>query len=239
MKSQWVIRVSALAAVIAAGVVFARWEPSDDGRSGFRDNVIVGAERSDIDRARARLRRGLYDEAMAFARAALEREPNQSLALRILAEAYWRRDERGDREKAIVVLRQVDEIETAASSGYAFASDFYRLGLIRKRIGDEESARVAFARSAEMQRAFIDATEEGQRVQSRWYYDLACFEAQAGDREAALDAWERAVEQGYDNLPHAMADADLFTIREDPRFLAAAERIVERVPPPIMREPGP
>jgi tetratricopeptide (TPR) repeat protein len=237
MKSQWVIRVSALAAVIAAGVVFARWEPSDDGRSGFRDDVIADRERSDVDRARASLRRGLYDEAMVFARAALEREPDGSLAHRILAEAHWRRGERGDREKAIEVLREVDEIETAASARYAFASDFYRLGLIRKRIGDAESAREAFARSAEMQRAFIDATEEGQRIQSRWYYDLACFAAQAGDADSALEAWERAVDLGYDNLPHAMADADLYTIRDNPRFLAAAERISEQSPPTIMREP--
>ena len=236
MKSQWVIRISALAAVIAAGVVFARWEPPDDGRRDLRSGNLMGA---DLERARSRLRRGRYDEAISYAQSALNDErTDRSLALRILAESYRRRDGEGDQERVLEVLRRVEVIETAESSRYLAPSEFYRLGLIRLRIGEAESARAAFARGAEMQRAFIANTPEGERVRSRWYYDLVRFEALAGDREAALDAWERAVEHGYDNLPHAMADADLFTIREHPRFIAAAERIGERAAEPAQRGPN-
>ncbi len=240
MKHQWVIRISALAAVIAAGVVFARWEPPDRSRFGQgRSRGMVSEEATALGMARSRLRAARYDEAIERAREALKDERvDRSLALRVLGDAHWRRDAPGDREEAIAALREVDEIETRASSRYRFATDFYRLGMIRARIGEAESAREAFARGAALQRAFIENLEEGERVRSKWLYDLACYEALAGEREAALASWERAVEEGYDNLPHAMVDPDLFSIRDEPRFIEAGNRVIERMEAAQRREPN-
>ena len=53
------------------------------------------------------------------------------------------------------------------------------------------------------------------------YYNLACIEARAGDREAALQNLERAAEAEPERVPQAAAeDSDFDSIRDDPRFLA-------------------
>ncbi len=56
-------------------------------------------------------------------------------------------------------------------------------------------------------------------------YDLACFHALAGDRDSALDFWERAIAAGYNTDVHAARDRDLELIHDHPRFLAGLEEI--------------
>jgi len=56
------------------------------------------------------------------------------------------------------------------------------------------------------------------------WYNLACARALAGKRDAALDAFETAIDAGFDDLAHAREDADLASIRESPRFGAALVR---------------
>jgi tetratricopeptide (TPR) repeat protein len=234
MKSQWVIRVSALAALIAAGVVFARWAPSDEGRRRDGD-LVMGRQRTDLDRARQRLRSGQYDEAVEFAQSAAERGGDRAFALRVLAEAYRRRAQEGDREREMATWRRVDEVETEASRRFRFASDFHRLGLVRLSIGEEESAREAFARGAEILRAQIAGADEGDALLASWHYDLACYEALAGERETAIEAFVRSIEMGFRDARHIRRDTDLDSIREDPRFVEALDGISGRSREPAMR----
>ncbi len=51
-------------------------------------------------------------------------------------------------------------------------------------------------------------------------YQLACVEALAGEREAALDHLNEAVEKADRFRAYARADEDLASIRDDPRFPA-------------------
>ena len=51
-------------------------------------------------------------------------------------------------------------------------------------------------------------------------YNLACALARAGSRRAALEALEKAVELGFADAAGMAADADLATLREEPRFVA-------------------
>lgn len=52
-------------------------------------------------------------------------------------------------------------------------------------------------------------------------YNLACFEALAGNADAALENLERAAELEPERVPKAAAeDEDFASVREDPRFLA-------------------
>ena len=52
------------------------------------------------------------------------------------------------------------------------------------------------------------------------HYNLACSLALIGESLAALDALERAVELGYDDAEHLLADEDLATLRGTRRFRA-------------------
>jgi tetratricopeptide (TPR) repeat protein len=60
-------------------------------------------------------------------------------------------------------------------------------------------------------------------VPDSWHarYNLACFEALTGNREAALENLERAAELAPERIPKAAAeDEDFDSVRDDPRFLA-------------------
>ena len=49
-------------------------------------------------------------------------------------------------------------------------------------------------------------------------YDLACVEALAGERDAALELLNEAVEKNESFREYAQRDADLVSIKDDPRF---------------------
>jgi Flp pilus assembly protein TadD len=49
-------------------------------------------------------------------------------------------------------------------------------------------------------------------------YNLACSLALLGRTEEALDALEKAVALGYEDPEHLMADEDLASLRDEPRF---------------------
>lgn len=56
-------------------------------------------------------------------------------------------------------------------------------------------------------------------------YNLACSFCLVGRTEAALDALEHAVELGYDDPDHLLADEDLRSIRSEPRFRTILESL--------------
>lgn len=49
-------------------------------------------------------------------------------------------------------------------------------------------------------------------------YNMACVRALAGDRKGALDLLERAIFEGYGSSEHMVTDADLRSVRGEPRF---------------------
>ena len=57
------------------------------------------------------------------------------------------------------------------------------------------------------------------------HYNLACSLSLCGERTAALDALERAVELGYSDGAFLGEDLDLANLREEPRFLSLLERL--------------
>lgn len=57
------------------------------------------------------------------------------------------------------------------------------------------------------------------------HYTLACTYALCGQKTPALDHLGRAIEAGYTNYSHLIADPDLEIIRGEPRFAALAEPI--------------
>jgi hypothetical protein len=68
---------------------------------------------------------------------------------------------------------------------------------------------------------FEKVSLEGIRLNTEpatWHYNHACALARKGDREAAIQALERAVVAGYNEVKHAEGDKDLEAIWKDPRF---------------------
>src|SRR5262245_13610700 len=56
--------------------------------------------------------------------------------------------------------------------------------------------------------------EADPRDKDSWY-NLACIRALAGNKAAALDAWENAVEAGFTDAAFAQRDGDLQSVRDD------------------------
>jgi quercetin dioxygenase-like cupin family protein len=82
----------------------------------------------------------------------------------------------------------------------------------RQRAGDFEGAR------AEMKRAVSEHPDEWQG-----WFNFACIEAVAGEREAALDYLERAAALDPETVARLAAeDEDFDELRDDPRYLAVA-----------------
>ncbi|MCD8072204.1 MAG: transglutaminase domain-containing protein [Alistipes sp.] len=57
------------------------------------------------------------------------------------------------------------------------------------------------------------------------YYNIACCQALEGNREEALEAFEKAGDHGYNRFRWALEDSDLESLREEPRFLAVIEKM--------------
>jgi len=60
------------------------------------------------------------------------------------------------------------------------------------------------------------------------YYNLACYEALAGQKAVAISSFEKAVESGYKNYTNTLSDSDLESLRDDERFKAALLKIREK-----------
>ena len=81
-------------------------------------------------------------------------------------------------------------------------------------------------------------------------YNLACAFARSGQGDSAFAALDRLNQTGYSRPEQLMADSDLASVREDPRFLAVVARAkhaaspcmdaaVLPLRPPLPREPEP
>lgn len=230
MKHQWTIRIAGLVGVVAAGVVFARCSPESapgpvDNRASVRED---GPRMDPITRDEGRVtwlvRRERWDDAIALANEVLARDPERTGTLWHLAEAHARRAAPGDDEASRAAYARLNELATKRSLEYRFPEQFRRLGLIRHRLGDDAGSREAYAQGASLQRWYINGRDAND-VTDRWWYNLACLEALAGNADAAFDALDRAVERGFTNADYASSDADLDALKDDPRFATTLEAI--------------
>ena len=80
--------------------------------------------------------------------------------------------------------------------------------------------QLKFDEARRMFAARIDAirrTQDRESVVGAWY-DYACAEALAGQRDQALDRLRQAVALGYSDAEHLRSDNDLISLHGDPRF---------------------
>ncbi len=236
MKHQWLIRIASLVGLVAAGVVFARWQPEptsgpmgNAARVPDRDGPPMDPLMRDEGRVTWLVRRERWDEAISLANDVLTRAPERTGTLWNLAAAHARRDQPGDAEASLAAYARLNELATRQSAEYRSPDEFRRLGLIRHRLGDEPAAREAYAKAASLQRWYINGRAAND-VPDRWWYNLACLEALAGNVNAAFDALDEAIERGFTNAEYAQSDSDFDAIRSDPRFAKALQAMRDRVP---------
>ncbi|MCA8949002.1 MAG: DJ-1/PfpI family protein [Planctomycetes bacterium] len=111
---------------------------------------------------------------------------------------------------------------------------WHRLGYALHVAGELEAALAAHRRATELGFSPISA------------YNVACALALLGRRDEAFTALEAAVDKGFVNHEHAGHDADLASLRDDPRFAAALARMqtaaaaaeADRVPVAVLIYPG-
>ncbi|HEX9576674.1 MAG TPA: tetratricopeptide repeat protein [Myxococcales bacterium] len=106
--------------------------------------------------------------------------------------------------RASGVAARFHELESRKSSR---PGSWDRSGHELLEVGKYDLAAKAFTREAEL------ADSKG----SAWY-NAACAYSLAGNKGPALDALQRAIEEGYDGPEHMERDGDLDNIRSEPRY---------------------
>jgi tetratricopeptide (TPR) repeat protein len=93
------------------------------------------------------------------------------------------------------------------------------------RAGRPERARPLLETVLKVNRKAI---ADGDRSMPPVYEDVAVH-AMLGNREAALAAWERVVEMGWPEAKIDVYDSLIAAVKDDPRFIAALDRVKRRI----------
>lgn len=62
-------------------------------------------------------------------------------------------------------------------------------------------------------------------IKGTLYYNIACYRSIRNDKKTAVEAFAKAVENGWTNYIHSSKDADLNNIREEKRFIELMDKI--------------
>lgn len=112
----------------------------------------------------------------------------------------------------------------ALAAGAARAGDeAYTPHVLAPSLRDRAMERLQQGRPAEAAELFARWLEADPRDEGSWY-NQACALALAGKKDAALEAFEKAVDGGWKDFEHSLRDPDLETLRAEARFQAAVER---------------
>lgn len=93
---------------------------------------------------------------------------------------------------------------------------WYDLGVTLSRLKQRKKARACFLKTLRLDPKYAWA-----------YYDLACLDALEEKPKAAFENLEKAVARGFRDIQHLCRDADLRSLRRDPRWKAIVARINE------------
>ena len=122
----------------------------------------------------------------------------------------------------------------ASSRDLPFETALYESVLARD--SDNVEALIALGEACTRQGAYARGLEVDQKLARLRpsdpvvRYNLACSLALLQRPDEAFEALSQAVDLGYRDLGHLDSDADLASLREDPRFGALRDRILKAVP---------
>ncbi len=119
--------------------------------------------------------------------------------------------------------------ERAGRAGLEFEARFYGAVVERSPSNTEALAELGhiltrlerFQEGLEIDRRLVQLVPENETV----HYNLACSLCLCERPEEALSALETAVMLGYDDAAHLLADDDLQSLRDKPRFQELVRRL--------------
>jgi non-specific serine/threonine protein kinase len=218
-----------------------RW--IDRGLAACERAMALDPGRAEVLAARARMyyAQQKYDDAVAYARLAIERKPDCEGAYNVLGRAYFASDRFED--AALIVEQALEANGDDYNTYIPFVVSLDRLGRkaeavrVRERQGralerqlelvpDDVRARILLAvhyastaRSdaavAQLQRAVHLRPDDGNTL-----YNAACVYGILGQAAEALDMLRRAIKAGYSNFDWVRRDPDLALLQQDPEFRA-------------------
>ena len=218
-----------------------RW--IDRGLAACERAMALDPGRAEVLAARARMyyAQQKYDDAVAYARLAIERKPDCEGAYNVLGRAYFASDRFED--AALIVEQALEANGDDYNTYIPFVVSLDRLGRktealrVRDRQGralerqlelvpDDVRARILLAVQyastgrpddavAQLQRAVHLRPDDGNTL-----YNAACVYGILGHAAEALDMLRRAIKAGYSNFDWVRRDPDLALLQEDAEFRA-------------------
>ncbi|MCH9647667.1 MAG: tetratricopeptide repeat protein [Deltaproteobacteria bacterium] len=126
----------------------------------------------------------------------------------LLDEAFAKAGRSRDSLKHYRYRTAQESLHMLQNSGSKKAQAWYRVGTRLLQLRDLPAASEALEKAARLD-------PEGRS--SAWY-NLACARSLAGQEDAALEALQRAIEDGYSSGNHMMRDPDLSALRNNAEF---------------------
>jgi len=218
-----------------------RW--IDRGLAACDRAMALEPGRAEVLAARARMcyAQQRYEDAVAYARLAIERKPDCEGAYNVLGRAYFASDRF---EEAALIVEQALEANGDDYNTYIpFRVSLERLGRkpealrVRERqtralqrqlelVPDDVRARILLAVGYAHVGKADDAVRELERAialranDGNTLYNATCVYGVLGRADDALDMLERAIKAGYANFDWVRRDPDLAGLRTNPRFQA-------------------
>jgi tetratricopeptide (TPR) repeat protein len=179
------------------------------GRSDEAANTLAPALQTAVDilynLGRFKLRAERADEAIDLMRAAALLAPESEDIVHGVGHALL--ELKRESEAAPFLLRA-----TKLNPRCSFA--WYDLGVTLSRLKQRKKARACFLKTLRLDPKYAWA-----------YYDLACLDALERKPNAAFKNLKKAVARGFRDIQHLRRDADLRSLRRDPRWKAIAASI--------------
>ncbi len=218
-----------------------RW--IDRGLAACDRAMALEPGRAEVLAARARMcyAQQRYEDAVAYARLAIERKPDCEGAYNVLGRAYFASDRFED--AALVVEQALEANGDDYNTYIPYRVSLERLGRkaealrVRERqtralerqlelVPDDVRARILLAVGyahvgktdeavRELQRAISLRPNDGNTL-----YNATCVYGVLGKHDEALDMLDRALKAGYANYDWVRRDPDLAALRENPTFVA-------------------
>ena len=216
-----------------------RW--IDRGLTACERAMALDPGRAEVLAARARMyyAQMKYDDAVAYARLAIDRKPDCEGAYNVLGRAYFASDRFED--AALIVEQALEANGDDYNTYIPYRVCLERLGRkaeaqrVRERqmralerqlelVPDDVRARILLAVQyaffqraddaiAQLQRAIHLRPDDGNTL-----YNATCVLGILGRRAEALEMLRRAIAAGYGNFDWVRRDPDLALLREDPDF---------------------